>query len=105
MDPSGEDKYVTFHEQPAEVYKILRHSWVLERRARPYVPVMEGVPLPAPNRNAEENAKYFSVLFRPWTLLGGARRAVPRLSQLGMTPESPAANLDKTSSFLQSWKT
>ena len=79
-EPQANDDYVTF----APSYANLRNSWVIVRRAGPHVPVLEGSPLPSPSRSKEENGKYFSLFFRPWTLVD-TRPDVPHLSQLGRT--------------------
>ena len=39
--------------------------------------------MPSPGRKADENAKYCSLFFRPWTLLTGTEE-VPHLEHLGM---------------------
>ena len=50
---------------------------------RPDVVVIEGLKMPRANRAADENAKYCSLFFRPWTLLPGTLR-IPNLALLGM---------------------
>ena len=82
---SSTGEYHTFPEAPQKVYAKFRHAWVLVRNKRPYVPVLEGAPLPSPARRSEDNAKYFSVFFRPWTLLAGSED-VPELQHLGIPP-------------------
>jgi len=95
LEPEG-GEYVTFPDKPDNIYKNLRHLWVLRRRNRPEVPVLEGVALPRQGRSQEQNAKYCSVFFRPWTLLEGAVTSserpdrsvdVPHLRQLGVIEE------------------
>ena len=83
VEPTDDDDYYAFPTSPAHVYEVLRHSWILERRRRPHVPVLEGVQLPSPSRSAEDNAKFLSVFFRPWTLLRREASAVLHLSELG----------------------
>jgi hypothetical protein len=96
-EPEGEE-YVTFPDKPENIYKNLRHLWVLRRRNRPIAPVLEGAALPRQGRSQEQNAKYCSVFFRPWTLLDDATTSsewpewcvdVPHLRQLGVIKECP----------------
>ena len=82
--------YYTFPEEPTAIYGMLRHTWVIVRRNRPHVPILEGVPLPSSSRAAEENAKSFSIFFRPWTL-DGHTLEVPHITRLGMIPDCPQA--------------
>ena len=77
--------YYTFPETPERTYSVFRHAWVLVRNKRPYVPVLEGAPLPSTARSSDENAKYFSVFFRPWTLVAGSED-VPELQHLAIPP-------------------
>ena len=92
----GADGYWTFPSEPAKVYKVLRHSWVIVRRPRPYVPVLIGAKVPDAATQPEETAKYVSAFFRPWTccpqtsseekqVVGSAthRTDIPSLSMLG----------------------
>ena len=53
--------YHAFPEFPDSVFSKFRHAWVLVRNETPFVPVLEGCPLPNPGRKAEANAKYCSV--------------------------------------------
>ena len=80
--------YYTFPKEPVHIYDTLRNSWVIVRRNRPIVPVLEGVPLPSPAKPAEENAKYFSVFFRPWTLLH-AQTDIPHMANLAVIAYEP----------------
>ena len=41
--------------------------------------------MPNPGRKAEENAKYCSIFFRPWTLLSSSDVDVPHLHHLGVS--------------------
>ena len=54
---------------------------MITRRSTPYVPILEGVPVPSPTKFAEENTQYFSVFFRPWTL-HEPRDDIPHLCSL-----------------------
>ena len=65
---SEKDEYYTFPEEPFDVYKVFRHSWVLVRKRIPDVVVIEGLKLPSTARSAAFNAQYCSLFFRPWTL-------------------------------------
>ena len=94
LEPGAADDYVTFPRTPVDVFGELRHCWVIARRPRPYVPVLEGVPLPSPTRTREDNAKYMSVFFRPWTL-HRPREGVPMLDELGaIEPQARSAATD-----------
>jgi len=62
---SEEEEYFTFPEQPKEIFSIFRHAWVLIRKKRPDVVVVEGMQLPSSRRSDMENAKYCSLFFRP----------------------------------------
>ena len=74
--------YFTFPEEPKSIYETFRLSWILVRKKRPDVVVIEGLKMPSPSRSAQENAKYCSLFFRPWTnLLGTA--VVPNIALLG----------------------
>ena len=77
-------EYHLFPEQPADIYNALRHAWVLVRRPRPHVIVIEGLKRPSASRSPTENAKYCSLFFRPWTLLSG-KTHVPNLALLGLS--------------------
>ena len=55
---------------------------MLVRNRRSYVPVLEGTRLPSALQRHQDNAKYCSVFFRPWTLLAGTED-VPELQHLG----------------------
>ena len=79
---AGEDEFYTFDREPHRIFDVLRNSWVIVRRPRPRVPVLEGAPVPSPSRSPEANAKYFSVFFRPWTLLPKAGD-IPHLATIG----------------------
>ena len=61
----------------------LCHSWVLVRRPRPVVVVIEGLGLPRSTRSSTYNAQYCSLFFRPWTLRVGDM-IVPQFILLGM---------------------
>ena len=73
------DKYFTFPDDAGP----FSHSWVLVRKHRPDVVVVEGLGLPSVNKTSAYNAQYCSLFFRPWTLHCGDA-TVPRLSLLGM---------------------
>ena len=92
-----DQSYMTFPQEPVAVYGQLRHLWILRRRRRPIVPVLEGVPLPREGRSKRENGKYCSVFFRPWTLLDNTLTTdtwpdvaadVPHLRNLGVVRET-----------------
>ena len=84
---SATNEYTTFPEHPADLLGIFRNAWVLMRRTRPYVIVIEGLRMPSASRPETENAKYCSLFFRPWTLLKGDFQ-VPHLSLLGCDREA-----------------
>jgi hypothetical protein len=79
--PEGSE-YYTFPEHPADIYSVFRHAWVLIRKKRPDVVIIEGLKMPSSARSDIENAKYCSLFFRPWTLLNGDVQ-VPHLALLG----------------------
>ena len=54
-------EYYTFPDEP--FLDTFRHMWVIKRRPRPYVPILEGVPLPSPTKPAEDNARYLFYVF------------------------------------------
>ena len=95
VDVSGDDYYL-FPEHPVEIYSIFRHSWVLKRKQRPDVVVIEGLKLPSSARTSIFNSQYCSLFFRPWTLLSGSSR-VPHLSLLGLRWEALQEVYDTTS--------
>ena len=103
-EPGDETSYFSFPAEPHHVYSQLRHMWVLERRNRPYVPVLEGAQPPAATKSAEYNAKYMSVFFRPWTLLSGDF-AVPHLRNLGCegVGGSICAGQGSQNNFTKAW--
>ena len=61
VEPNENSCYFTFPREPKNIYSLLRNCWVLSRRARPCVPVIEGAKLPSVVAGAEYNAKYMSV--------------------------------------------
>jgi hypothetical protein len=77
------EEYCTFPEYPADIYAVFRHAWILLRKKRPDVVVVEGLRMPSTARSDVDNAKYCSLFFRPWTLLQGDAQ-VPFLSLLGI---------------------
>ena len=83
VEPEADAEYAAFPSEPAHIFSTFRHSWVLVRKRRPDVVVIEGLKMPRASRAAAENAKYCSLFFRPWTLLGGSPQ-VPHLSFLGL---------------------
>ena len=83
VEPEAGAEYAAFPSEPAHIYSACRHSWVLVRKRRPDVVVIEGLKIPRASRAAAENAKYCSLSFRPWTLLGG-NLEVPHLLFLGL---------------------
>ena len=93
IEDAGDD-YHLFPEQPEEIYRVFRHSWVLVRKRIPDVVVIEGLKLPNCARSAVFNSQYCSLFFRPWTLLSGSMR-VPHLSVLGLRQESLQELYDK----------
>ena len=60
LEPLGASDYFTFPADPTEVYRMFRHTWVLVRKKRPDVVVIEGK-RPSASRIMKENAKYFSL--------------------------------------------
>ena len=89
--PSEDGSYITFQhlleDSSKDKYVRFANSWILQRRQRPYVVVLTGMRLPSVSSSREENAKYCSVFFRPWTLLDGHRH-VAHLQVLGLTATS-----------------
>jgi len=67
--PRPGDEYWVFPREPQAIYAVLRHSWVIVRRQRPYVPVLEGAKVPNATTSPTDSAKYFSLFFRPWTFV------------------------------------
>ena len=65
--PAKQQEYVLFPEQPHSIFETFRHAWVLVRKKRPDVIVIEGLKMPSTSRSPTENAKYCSLFFRPWT--------------------------------------
>ncbi len=86
IEPNEGADYVAFPADPADTYKVFRHAWVLVRKKRPDVVVIEGLRMPSASRAATENAKYCCLFFRPWTLLPGEAR-IPNLTLLGLPHE------------------
>ena len=82
-----DDEYVTFDDEPARIFAAFRHSWVIERKMRPDVVVIDGLSRPSTCRSATENARYCSLFFRPWSLLNGDAEA-PHFSLLGCNLEA-----------------
>ena len=94
VEPTADDNYFTFPVDPMEVYRIFRHTWVLVRKKRPDVVVIEGK-RPSATRSTKENAKYFSLFFRPWTLLAG-NTMVPNIALLGCVLDKVQELYDKS---------
>ena len=86
IEPDTNADYIAFPTEPAHIYNVFRHTWVLVRKKRPDVVVIEGLKMPRASRAANENAKYCSLFFRPWTLLAGNLR-IPNLALLGLAHE------------------
>ena len=78
LDPpvEGQDYWVFPHE-------VLRHSWVIVRLRRPYVPVLQGAKVPNAATSPTDSAKYFSLFFRPWTFQS-CDAGIPHISMLGL---------------------
>ena len=94
-----------------------RHTWYLQRRARPVVPCPENTPLPSRRNTKEHRSKLLSVYLRPWTLLRELETAeVPFLTDLRYTrdewtsrsgprnPEDRSAEAVPTTSMRRAWK-
>ena len=77
-----DSSYSTFPEEPKSTFEAFRHTWILVRKKRPDIVVIEGMKLPSPSRSAQDNAKYCSLFFRPWTNLIGTV-VVPNIALLG----------------------
>ena len=45
-----------------------RHTWVLRRCHRPFVPQPDGTPMPDRAANREERSRLLSIYLRPWVL-------------------------------------
>ena len=56
IEDAGDD-YHLFPEQPEEIYRVFRHSWVLVRKRIPNVVVIEGLKLPNCARSAVFNSQ------------------------------------------------
>ena len=99
----------TFDDDEAGVFSKLRNSWIIKKRFRPYVPILEGVAPPSPSKPAEDNAKYLSLFFRPWTL-GEATPSIPHLARLGVPVQragqldSEATTIGTSTSFKRAWR-
>ena len=63
--PSPDNSYHMFPETPSEIYDKFRHAWVLVRRIRPQVVMIEGVKKPNKHTTAIDAAKYGCLFFRP----------------------------------------
>ena len=72
LEPLGASDYFTFPADPTEVYRMFRHTWVLVRKKRPDVVVIEGK-RPSASRTMKENAKYVSLFFPTMDLISGER--------------------------------
>ena len=107
VEPNADDTYFTFPTSPRSIYDLLRNCWILTRRARPHVPVLEGAKLPSQTAGDEYNAKYMSVFFRPWTLRGD-EPGVPPLHSLGGSnspaPEAKTGTCGAHHSFHKEWE-
>ena len=118
---SAVDEYWTFPREPSSVFKHFRHTWVIVRRRRPFVPVLEGATVPSPSKPPLENAKYLSLFFRPWTFQQAkgsfaARPAratpfsVPHIASLGLqhlqesSTSAAGKTVSETSNFVAPWK-
>ena len=86
-DVGASQTYFTFPLEPKDTYAFFRHAWVLVRKPRPEVPVLEGIGMPRASGNPTYNAKYCSTFFRPWCLVGGSAE-VPHLGLLGCAQET-----------------
>ena len=88
----GTGGYWTFPREPKRTYEKLRHTWVIVRRWRPYVPILKGVKVPDATTSPEDSAKYFSTFFRPWTYCTQIRSpkdevlraGIPHIAELGL---------------------
>ena len=69
------------------IYIPLPVAWVLVRKPRPEVPVLEGTGMPRAAGNPTYNGKYCSTFFRPWCLVGGSAE-VPHLGLLACAQET-----------------
>ena len=85
VEPENEE-YFLF---PAETGGF-HHSWVLVRRRRPAVVVIENLPKPSVGKSQEYNSQYCSLFFRPWTLYHG-NIVIPPFELLGL----PSSELRK----------
>ena len=101
LEPRAGDKYFLFppnkvgvadthHVREADM-EHFRNSWVLERKQRPDVVVIEWLAMPARRQTKEYNSKYCSLFFRPWTLFIGSVD-VPHISVLAL-PRAPLQRL------------
>jgi len=74
--------YVVFPDIPV-LQAVFRHTWVLRRNARPFVPQPAGTPMPERAPKREERSRLFSLYLRPWVLERlHATRQVPHISEL-----------------------
>ena len=72
-----------FPEEPQHIFSTYRHTWALQRKARPDVALIEKCKLPHPSRLNNYNGQYYNLFFRPWTLLPG-EVTVPNLTLPGL---------------------
>ena len=59
LEPTTPGEYYTFPPGSKGTDRAWRHNWIITRRPRPHIPVLEGVATPSPAKSTEENAKYF----------------------------------------------
>ena len=74
--------YIVFPDIPV-LRAAFRHTWVLRRNFRPFVPQPDGAPMPDRAKTVEERSRLFSIYLRPWVLAQDhASRHVPHISEL-----------------------
>ena len=69
LEPTTPGEYYTFPQGSEGTGRAWRHNWIITRRQRPHVPVLEGLATPSPAKSTEESAKYFSVFVQALVIL------------------------------------
>ena len=119
--PNRVGVFHTHHVNDADM-EHFRNSWVLERKQRPDVVVIEGLVMPARHQSTQYNSKYCSLFFRPWTLFPGnveiphlSLLAIPRVplqafyasyfQEINAQPEVLATTLQESMDWSVAWST
>ena len=59
--------YVIFPDAPP-LREVFRHTWILRRCVRPFVPQPHGTPMPDRAEDRMERSRLYSIYLRPWVL-------------------------------------